>query len=102
TTAAEAEPIDPIVFVLFLPREQLDEAIARRVDDMIAAGLLEEVAALLRNGYNEHSPGMNATGYIELIPYFRGEISLDQAREAIRRNTRAYSRRQFTWLRNQL
>ena len=101
-TAAEEQPIDPIVFVLFLPREQLDEAISRRVDDMFAAGLLDEVAALLRNGYNEHSPGLNATGYIELIPYFRGEVSLDEAREAIRRNTRAYSRRQFTWLRNQL
>ena len=45
---------------------------------------------------------MNATGYAEMIPYIRGEIPLGEAAERIRKNTRAYARRQITWLRHQL
>jgi tRNA dimethylallyltransferase len=98
----EAEPLEPIVFVLDLPREQLDDAIVKRVDDMVEAGLLDEVAALIDSGYDEHSPGLNATGYIELLPYLRGERPLQEVLTEIRKNTRAYSRRQLTWLRHQL
>ncbi|MDR0786750.1 MAG: tRNA (adenosine(37)-N6)-dimethylallyltransferase MiaA [Gemmatimonadota bacterium] len=98
----EAEPLSPLVFVLNPPRELLDERITRRVQEMVAAGLVEEVARLMAEGYDEHSPGMNATGYRELIPYLRGEIPLEEALEEIRRNTRAYSKRQLTWFRGQL
>jgi tRNA dimethylallyltransferase len=101
-TAGEAEPLKPLVFVLDLPRPLLDEAIGDRVEKMIEAGLVSEVAGLLSRGYDENSPGLNATGYIELIPHLRGETTLEQAREAIARNTRSYSRRQLTWFRNQL
>jgi tRNA A37 N6-isopentenylltransferase MiaA len=45
---------------------------------------------------------MKATGYVELIPHLRGDVSLEEAVDAIRKNTRAYSRRQLTWFRNQL
>lgn len=98
----EAEPLRPIIFVLRLPREMLDEAIARRVHDMLGAGLVDEVRALVEAGYDDQSPGMNATGYIEILPYLRGERTLEEAAEEIRKNTRAYSRRQVTWLRGQL
>lgn len=98
----EAPPLAAEVFVLDLPRPRLDTAIHARVGDMAAAGLVEEVALLLRAGYDERTPGMNATGYIELIPYLRGETSLEAALEAVRKNTRAYARRQLTWLRHQL
>jgi tRNA dimethylallyltransferase len=98
----EAAPLDPVVFVLDLPRARLFEAIDSRVDEMLAAGLIDEVAALLHGGFDERSPGMNATGYVELIPYLRGETTLELATDLIRRNTRAYARRQLTWLRNQL
>jgi tRNA dimethylallyltransferase len=98
----EAQPLEPVVFVLDHPRDQLDAAIARRVDDMVAAGLIDEVAGLVQLGHDERSPGMNATGYIEVLPYLRGERPIEDALGEIRRNTRAYSRRQLTWLRHQL
>jgi tRNA dimethylallyltransferase len=99
---AEAPAIDLAVFVLDLPRDRLDQAIAGRVDDMVAEGLLDEVQDLMNRGYTEHDPGMNATGYIELLPGLRGETSLEAGLELVRKNTRAYSRRQLTWFRNQL
>jgi tRNA dimethylallyltransferase len=94
--------IEPIVFVLDVPRDVLYERINSRVDSMIAAGLVEEVRALLDRGYTERDPGLNATGYIELIPYLRGECDLATAVAAIKRATRRYARRQITWLRHQL
>ena len=98
----EAPAIDPQVFVLDLPREALTARIDARVDAMIAAGLVDEVRTLLAAGYDERAPGMNATGYIELIPCIRGERSLQQAVELIKAATRQYARRQRTWLRHQL
>lgn len=98
----EATPLRPLVFVLDLPREQLDRAVDARVTAMVEAGLLEEVERLLAAGYDERSPGLRAHGYQELLPYFRGEISREEALAAVRRATRAYVRRQLTWFRHQL
>lgn len=95
-------PIHPLVFVLDLPREQLYQRINARVHDMIDAGLVDEVRGLLEHGYDLGDPGMNATGYVEMIPYLRGEYSLDDAIDAIQRATRRYARRQLTWFRHQL
>lgn len=89
-------------FVLDLPRELLYERINRRVADMLQAGLVEEVRDLLAAGYDEDAPGMNATGYIELLPYLRGETTLEAATAEIRTATRRYARRQLTWFRHQL
>jgi tRNA dimethylallyltransferase len=91
-----------LVFVLDMPRDRLRIAIDARVAEMVRAGLLDEVERLLLAGFDEKSPGMSATGYIELIPYFRGETTLDEALDRVRRNTWAYARRQMTWLRKQL
>ena len=99
---AEEPPLHPSVFVLDLPREELFRRIDRRVDRMVRDGLVEEVASLLHRGFDEASPGMNATGYIELIPHVRGARSLEEALELIRKHTRAYARRQLTWFRKQL
>lgn len=89
-------------FVLDLPREVLVERIDRRVEAMLHAGLLDEVRSLREAGYGAGDPGMNATGYVELLPVLEGRISLAEAAEQVRRNTRAYARRQQTWLRHQL
>lgn len=99
---ASAPAIDPRVFVLDLPREELYRRIERRVDHMVAHGLVDEVRDLMRRGYDEDAPGMNATGYIELVPHVRGERSLDEAVSLIKAATRRYARRQTTWLRHQL
>ena len=96
------QPLDFLVFVLQLPRDLLYRRINERVDEMFAAGLVEEVAALVAAGYDETAPGMNATGYLELIPYLRGERTLPEAAAAIKASTRRYARRQHTWFRHQL
>lgn len=95
-------PLRPLVFVLDLPRDQLYARIDARVHAMIEAGLVEEVARLLRAGYDTGDPGMNATGYPEIVKHLRGEWSLEDAVDAIQRATRRYARRQLTWFRHQL
>jgi tRNA dimethylallyltransferase len=76
--------------------------IEARVDAMLDSGLVAEVRALMEDGYDEAAPGMNATGYIELVPHVRGARTLDDAAAMIRAATRKYARRQLTWLRHQL
>jgi tRNA dimethylallyltransferase len=97
-----AAAIDLPVFVLDLPRAELYRRINARVEAMADAGLVAEVRALMERGYDERDPGMNATGYIELIPHVRGARPLDEALELVRRATRRFARRQLTWLRHQL
>lgn len=96
------EPLQAVTFVLELDRMQLYQRINARVQQMVRNGLVDEVERLLTAGYNEHSPGMKTTGYIEMIPYVRGQCSLNEAIDAIQRATRAYARRQITWFRHQL
>jgi tRNA dimethylallyltransferase len=100
--APAAPAIDLPVFVLELPREQLYDRINARVGAMAEAGLVAEVQRLLDSGYGEHDPGMSATGYREVVAHLRGECTLEEALELIRRATRRYARRQLTWLRHQL
>lgn len=98
----DAEPLRPRTFVLDLPRKALYRRIDDRVGEMVEAGLVEEIERLLEEGYGAGDPGMSATGYAELIPYFADGRSLDEAIGLIRRNTRRYARRQLTWFRHQL
>ena len=99
---AETEGVDALVFVLSLPREILYDRINRRVDAMLEAGLVEEVAELLGRGYPPDAPGMTATGYPEIAHHLTGETTLEEAADRIRRKSRGYARRQLTWFRNQL
>ena len=50
-------------------------------------------------GYNEKLPSMSSLGYLELIAYLKGECSLEEAAENIKKNTRNYAKRQLTWFR---
>lgn len=86
-------------FVLDVPREQLYERINRRVDRMLEAGLLEEVKFLLSIGCTRDMNSMQAIGYKELIAYLEGETSLEDAVEQIKRASRNYAKRQYTWFR---
>jgi tRNA dimethylallyltransferase len=77
-------------------RESLYERIDRRVDLMIENGLVEEVKNLLPfRGYNS----LNTVGYSELFQHFDGEMSLAEAVDKIKQNTRNYAKRQITWCR---
>ena len=97
----EEPPVPVLPFVLDVPREVLKQRIDRRVREMVRGGLLDEVRGLLER-YGPEAPGLNAHGYAELIPYFRGERSLEEALELVSRNTKAYTKRQATWFRTQL
>lgn len=88
---------DSLIICLDLPREVLYERINKRVDLMIKEGLLEEVKGLYDKNIRIH-----AIGYSELYDYFDGLISLDEAIELIKKNSRHYAKRQMTWFRNQM
>jgi tRNA dimethylallyltransferase len=73
-----------------------------RVDQMIAAGAVDEVAALRDRRLDPTLPVMRAIGVSQLLQYLAGEITLDLAADSIRQATRNYAKRQRTWLRHQL
>lgn len=79
-----------------MPREQLYDRVNRRVDLMIDAGLEAEARAVLPY---RHCNSLKTVGYSEMFDYFDGEITLEQAVELIKRNTRHYAKRQLTWFR---
>ena len=75
----------------------LYDRINRRVDAMMAQGLLQEVRGLLDAGYSPELVSMQGLGYKEFIPYFNGEISLEDAVYTLKRDTRHFAKRQLTW-----
>ncbi len=66
---------------------------------MIAAGLIDEVRALLARGYSPDLPSMSGIGYAEIVAHLRGETTLAEAAARIGWNTHRYVRHQETWLR---
>jgi len=93
-------PYDILPLQLDMPREKLQKRIALRVDQMLAAGLRDEVAGLL-----SHCPAdaqsMQAIGYKEMIPVVKNQLPLDVAREQIILNTKHYAKRQETWFKGE-
>ena len=84
---------------LSMPRAALYRAVDDRVTAQIAQGLVGEVRALLEGGVPADAPAMSSLGYRQLLPYLRGESSLEEAVERIRLDTHRYVRHQETWLR---
>lgn len=80
-------------------RNILYENIEKRVDIMILNGLIKEVSDLIRDGWSPKLNSLNTVGYKEIISFLNKEISLQRAVELIKRNSRHYAKRQFTWLR---
>ncbi len=80
-------------------RNALYERINKRVDSILEKGLLQEMNKLLKMGYGENDPGMNTVGYKELFPFFSKEKKLEDCIEEIKKHTRNYAKRQFTWFR---
>jgi len=87
-------PFSIIKVGLNRPREELYERINRRVDQMMADGLLEEARALYPK---RHLNALNTVGYKELFDYIDGRWPLEEAVERIKGNTRRYARKQLTW-----
>ena len=91
-------PYTPCMFVLdFRDRQKLYERINHRVDVMLASGLLEEAERILRT--DPDATVTQAIGYKEFAAYFAGEITLDEAADKLRQQTRRYAKRQLSWFR---
>ncbi|MBS5916718.1 MAG: tRNA (adenosine(37)-N6)-dimethylallyltransferase MiaA, partial [Clostridiales bacterium] len=86
-------------FCLTMDRARLYERINARVDQMMAQGLLAEVKAIWALGLPSDTPAMRAIGVKEFIPYFNGDIDLEEAVRTVKKNTRRFAKRQLTWFR---
>ena len=82
---------------LKMDREKLYRRIEERVDRMIERGFLEEVRGLLEMGYGPQLKPMQGLGYKQLIRFIRKEIEWGEAIRQIKRDTRHYAKRQWTW-----
>ncbi len=78
---------------------ELYERINRRIDSQMQAGLVAETEALMLQKYGWNLPSMSSIGYKQIGLYVHGEISLSQAIDQVKHDTRNYARRQMTWFR---
>jgi tRNA dimethylallyltransferase len=84
-------------FGLVLDRNNLDEKIDQRVEDMWAKGFAREVSLLMTQGLEQATTAKKALGYSQIMSYLNGEYDEDFAKQETKRVTRAYARRQETW-----
>lgn len=88
-------------FVLNDEREKLYAAIDQRVDEMLAAGLADEVRRLKDMGCRRDMVSMQGLGYKEILAWLEGACTYETAVEAIKKNTRHFAKRQLTWFRRE-
>ena len=101
-TPARVDLADAAKVFLMPKRDELGLRIDARFDAMMAAGALEEVRALAARHLDSNLPAMKAHGVPWLIRHLNGEITMAEAIEQAKRDTRRYTKRQATWFRNQL
>ncbi|MCD8082665.1 MAG: tRNA (adenosine(37)-N6)-dimethylallyltransferase MiaA [Clostridiales bacterium] len=94
-------PYDAYCYVLNCDRKLLCERIDRRVDQMIAQGLVAEVEALRSMGCRRGMTSMQGLGYKEILDYLDGICSLDEAVRVLKRDTRRFAKRQVTWFKRE-
>ena len=83
----------------FRDREDMKERIDRRVDAMVAQGLLQEVEALLQSGLPRDATALQAIGYKQFLAVAEGRATVDEAIAEVKLRSRQYAKRQLTWLR---
>lgn len=88
-------------FVLHDDRQRLYERIEKRVDDMLAKGLVQEVERLKAMGCTKDMVSMQGLGYKEILCFLEGECSLEEAVYRIKRDTRHFAKRQLTWFKRE-
>lgn len=96
TRSQKTRPFRSVKIGLNTSRDELYDRINKRVDQMIAMGLENEVRSLIPY---RHLNALNTVGYAELFDYFDGKMTLLQAIEKIKQNTRRFAKRQLTWFR---
>lgn len=87
------------IFATVRRREELYRRIDTRVDAMMAAGLVEEVKALLDQGLRESTTAAQAIGYKEVVEYLDGNCGFEECVETIKLRSRRYAKRQLSWIR---
>jgi tRNA dimethylallyltransferase len=98
----EQELLYEVVLIgLTMDRDILYERINKRVDLMLEQGLLDEVKGLYDKGIR-NTQAIQAIGYKEIYDYFDGKITLDDAIDQLKQNSRRYAKRQLTWFRNKM
>lgn len=90
---------DALLWGISMDRDRLYRRIDSRVDMMFENGLVDEVKNLCAEGFEDSLTSKQAIGYKEVIEALKGTISMDEARELIKRSTRRYAKRQLSWLR---
>jgi tRNA dimethylallyltransferase len=98
-SAAEAAVYDALQLGVVVPRPELDERIAQRVEGMWRAGLVDEVRRLEAEGLREGRTASRALGYQQVLAFLAGECTEAEARAETIRATRRFARRQETWFR---
>ncbi len=94
-------PYDFRFFVLNPPRDILYERINQRVDKMVEEGLVREVKGLKDAGLSIENISMQGIGYKEILDYLEGAVTLDEAVDNIKKNTRHMAKRQVTWFKRE-
>lgn len=89
------------VATLTMDRALLYQRIEQRVDQMLRDGLVEEIRGLLAAGVSADAQAMKAIGYKEIVPFIRGECTLEEAVYELKKGTRHYAKRQLTWMRRE-
>ena len=92
-------PYDIVQIGVTRPRPELYARIDARVDQMIEAGLVDEVRRLADAGYDWELPAMTGLGYRQIGEYLRGEVTLDEAIARIKKGTRRFVQQQYNWFR---
>jgi tRNA dimethylallyltransferase len=95
-------PFSLLCLIADLPVPELDRRIRERTEAMFRSGLMEEARALSEAGWSHKLKPLDSIGYRECLACLRGEMSLDQAKEAVRLRTRQLAKRQRTWFRGQM
>lgn len=88
-------------FVININRDLLYQNIDKRVDMMIEKGLVDEVLKLKNAGFNRNFVSMQGLGYKEILDYLDNKISLEEATQIIKRDTRHFAKRQITWFKRE-
>jgi tRNA dimethylallyltransferase len=94
------ESLPAIQVALDYPREQLYARIDARVDQMIDRGLVDEVRRLVEAGYESRLLRLRSLGYPEFVAHLKGELTVDEAKDAMKLNTRRFAKRQLSWFRS--
>ena len=98
-TESFLKDVQTVKIGLKLDRKELNKRINDRVDRMFERGLVEEVRALLGRSVPPDAPAFQALGYRHVFSYFKKDVTLEQAKDLTRQDTRRFAKRQMTWFR---